>query len=101
MEKGEYMGKKEEYYQIYDEEDSRNYEELYEYEVEDDEMELIEELDESYEDVYDSDGDSVYCDYCQDVEIKLKDGVYICPNCGQIMDLETFLNYIGVDSLEK
>lgn len=95
------MGKKEEYYQIYDEEDSRNYEELYEYEVEDDEMELIEELDESYEDVYDSDGDSVYCDYCQDVEIKLKDGVYICPNCGQIMDLETFLNYIGVDSLEK
>lgn len=95
------MGKKEEYYQIYDEEDSRNYEELYEYKVEDDEMELIEELDESYEDVYDSDGDSVYCDYCQDVEIKLKDGVYICPNCGQIMDLKTFLNYIGADSLEK
>lgn len=95
------MGKKEEYYQIYDEEDSRNYEELYEDEVEEDEMELIEELDESYEDVYDSDGDSVYCDYCQDVEIKLKDGVYICPNCGQIMDLKTFLNYIGADSLEK
>ena len=94
------MNEKEEYYEIYNEEDSRNYEELYEDEFLEDEMILLEKLDESYENVYDSNGDSVYCDYCQDIEIKLKDGVYICPNCGQMMDLETFLNYIGVDPKE-
>lgn len=89
------MSEKEDYYKIYDEEDSRNYEDFDD--LEDNDMILLEELDESYENVYDSDGNSVYCDYCQDIEIKMKDGVYICPNCGQVMDLETFLNYIGVD----
>lgn len=89
------MSEKEDYHKIYDEEDSRNYEDFDD--LEDNDMILLEELDESYENVYDSDGNSVYCDYCQDIEIKMKDGVYICPNCGQMMDLETFLNYIGVD----
>lgn len=73
------MNEKEEYYEIYNEEDSRNYEELYEDEFLEDEMILLEKLDESYENVYD---------------------VYICPNCGQVMDLETFLNYIGADPKE-
>lgn len=95
------MGEKEIYENIYDEEDCRNYEELYEDEEVEAEIVLSELLDESYENVYDSDGDSVYCDYCKDIEIKLKDGLYVCPNCGQIMDLETFLNYIGVDLTEE
>ena len=36
------MNKKEEYYEIYNEEDSRNYEELYEDEILEDEMILLE-----------------------------------------------------------
>ena len=36
------MNKKEEYYEIYNEEDSRNYEEFYEYEFLEDEMILLE-----------------------------------------------------------
>lgn len=60
-----------------------------------DRMEII-ELDDSYENVYDQDGDYVYCDYCGD-EIKMKEGEYVCPGCGQVMDLQTFLNYIGFD----
>lgn len=93
------MSEKDEYSKIYDDEDSRNYEEFDE--TEEYEMELIETLDENYEDVYDSEGYNVYCDYCQDIEIKLKDGLYICPNCGQIMDLEMFLNYIGAIEPEE
>lgn len=84
-----------EYKRIYDEEDSRNYEEFDEDDLELDEF-LDEEIDETYEDIYDPDGDLVYCDYCNNL-IKMKDGQYICIGCGQIMDLNTFLNYIGIE----
>ncbi len=53
-------------------------------------------LDLEYDDVYDEDGDVVYCDRCGS-EIKWKDGQYTCPNCGQIMSREIFFNYIGAD----
>ena len=70
--------------------------EYYEVYGRDEEFDIdIYEDDESYENVYDMDGYEVYCDYCQWV-IKKKDGLYICTGCGQVMDLDTFLNYIGV-----
>lgn len=50
---------------------------------------------EVYDDVYDEDGDFVIC-ACGE-EIKWKDGVYICPNCGQTMTRSEFFNYIGAE----
>ncbi|MGN1370922.1 MAG: hypothetical protein ACI4XM_01385 [Candidatus Coprovivens sp.] len=88
------------YEKIYDEEDSRNYENFDDLEDDDFKDYIDDEIDETYENVYDVDGDSVYCDYCNS-EIKWKDGEYICPNCGQVMNLDTFLNYIGVDITEN
>lgn len=49
-----------------------------------------------YDDVYDEDGDVVYCDRCGS-EIKWKDGQYTCPDCGQIMSRKIFFEYIGAD----
>lgn len=49
-----------------------------------------------YDEVYDEDGYEVLCDMCTG-EIKWKDGVYVCPKCGQIMSREVFFNYIGAD----
>lgn len=84
------MSKYEEYDYIYDEE-------IDEDDV--DEEEYFEELvwDEEYEDIYDQDGDSVFCPFCLDIEIKLRNDEYVCPMCNYTMDLETFLNYIGYD----
>ena len=65
----------------------------------DDEMHLFNsslDLDESYDEVYDEDGNSVFCDGCGG-EIKWKNGVYICPSCGKTMSREEFFNYIGAE----
>lgn len=51
---------------------------------------------EVYEDVYDEDGYFVYCDLCN-AELKWKDGNYICPECGQILNRSEFMNYIGAE----
>lgn len=53
-------------------------------------------VDESYEDVYDEDGFSVQCDMCNSI-IKWKDGLYICPDCGQTFSRPEFFNYIGAE----
>lgn len=53
-------------------------------------------LDDSYEDVYDEEGNEVNCDYCY-TEMKWKDGQYICPGCGQVMSRKVFFNYIGAN----
>lgn len=49
-----------------------------------------------YDEVYDEDGFTVTCDMCSG-EIKWKDGVYLCPDCGQILSRTEFLNYIGAE----
>ena len=49
-----------------------------------------------YSDVFTEDGDEVFCDWCG-IEIKWKDGQYVCPNCGQEMTREIFFNYIGAN----
>lgn len=51
---------------------------------------------EVYDDVYDEEGYFVYCDCCNN-ELKWKDGIYICPNCGQTMNRAEFFNYIGAE----
>lgn len=51
---------------------------------------------EVYDDVYDEEGNFVYCDYCNS-ELKWKDGIYVCPNCGQTMTRSEFFNYIGAE----
>lgn len=51
---------------------------------------------EVYDDVYDENGDAVFCDCCGN-EIKWKDGIYICPECGQTMSRSVFFNYIGAE----
>jgi hypothetical protein len=82
--------KKDEYDKIYgyDEEDSRSYEES--------EGFCLYELDHDYDDVYDEDGDGVYCDLCNS-EIGWKDGQYICTGCGRVIDRDVFFNYIGAE----
>ena len=35
-----------------------------------------------YEDVYNENGDAVYCDSCGE-EIRWKDGIYFCMGCGK------------------
>ena len=51
-----------------------------------------------YEDVYTESGDAVYCDCCGE-EIRWKDGIYICPHCGNAMSREVFFRYIGATPL--
>lgn len=53
-------------------------------------------VDETYEDIYDEDGYSVHCDVCDSI-MKWKDGLYVCPGCGQSMDRPEFFNYIGAE----
>lgn len=62
-----------------------------------DNIEIIEPIfGEVYDDVYDENGDSVFCDICGN-EIKWKEGIYICPDCGQTMSRSVFFNYIGAE----
>ena len=58
------------------------------------------ELDDTYEDVYTLDGDTVACDWCGS-EMKVRFGQYICPDCGKIMSRSEFMNYIGIDPSEE
>lgn len=43
-----------------------------------------------YEDVYNENGDAVYCDSCGE-EIRWKDGIYFCMGCGKRMSRQVFL----------
>ncbi|MEG1523847.1 MAG: hypothetical protein RR475_02345 [Clostridia bacterium] len=54
--------------------------------------------DESYEEVYDEDGDlvEVECNNCRE-HVRWKDGQYVCPNCGSIMSRADFFNCIGAE----
>jgi len=62
-----------------------------------DDVEIAEPIfGEVYDDVYDEEGYFVYCDCCNN-ELKWKDGIYICPNCGQTMNRAEFFNYIGAE----
>lgn len=45
-----------------------------------------------YEDVYNENGDAVYCDSCGE-EIRWKDGVYFCMGCGKRMSRQVFFDY--------
>lgn len=47
-----------------------------------------------YEDVYNENGDAVFCDTCGE-EIRWKDGVYFCMGCGKRMSRTVFFDYIG------
>lgn len=47
-----------------------------------------------YEDVYNENGDAVYCDSCGE-EIRWKDGIYFCMGCGKRMSRQVFFDYIG------
>lgn len=49
-----------------------------------------------YEMVYDEDGYTINCDICGS-EIKWKDGLYVCPECGNIFHRADFFNYIGAN----
>lgn len=53
---------------------------------------------ETYEDVYDEDGDEalVRCSQCM-TPVKWLDNNYICPNCGTIMERREFFNAIGAN----
>lgn len=51
---------------------------------------------EVYEDVYDEEGNFVYCDYCNSL-LTYKDGIYICRDCGQTFSRSEFMNFIGAE----
>ena len=68
-------------------------------------IEIVDDLgrpycDPSYEDIYDAEGDIalVQCNNCED-KIRWKDGEYICPNCGSVMNRAELFNCIGVEPL--
>lgn len=61
-----------------------------------DDVEITEPIfGEVYDDVYDEDGDFVNC-ICGGT-IKWKDGVYICPDCGEVLNRAEFFNHIGAE----
>lgn len=47
-----------------------------------------------YDDVFDENGDGVYCDMCG-AEMTYKDGQYSCSECWRTMDRNSFFDYIG------
>jgi len=90
--------KKDEYEEIYGLDDD-----VYdpdEDEIEDDLEEYPIEFfdDPSYEEIYDENGEYslVQCDSCQET-IRWKNGDYICPNCGTVMNRSEFFNCIGAE----
>ncbi|MCM1363412.1 MAG: hypothetical protein NC215_00310 [Ruminococcus sp.] len=52
------------------------------------------ELDKSYEEVFDEDGNSVNCDRCDGL-MTWHDGQYVCPECDRVMSRREFFEYIG------
>jgi len=52
------------------------------------------ELDKSYEEVFDEDGNSVNCDLCNGY-IAWHEGQYVCPECGRTMSRRDFFEHIG------
>ena len=69
------------------------YEEIYNYNEE-----SLDNLGETYEEVYDQNGYSVHCPNCS-ARIRWNNA-YTCPECLWSMDLETFANYIGFNVKE-
>ena len=45
-----------------------------------------------YEELYDEDGDYIYCPNCVDAlaPLKLHDGEVVCPRCGRVYTLDEF-----------
>lgn len=52
--------------------------------------------DSEIDDIYDEEGNEVYCDYCGGI-MKWSGNECVCPNCGQRMDRQTFFNHIGAE----
>ena len=50
-----------------------------------------------YDELYDDEGNYIFCPYCYDsmTPLKLKDDQVICPRCASTMTWDEFDNYIG------